>query len=137
MCSDEDSPLYFGADMCNSFTAELQANVMARLWLLQSRVDKHITNVFLYDSHAAADAVVGKSVSRTNCIMCKFGIAQLLLMDFVVKMHDNITHHIHSHDQHPWNQLADSICTYVVKRPPESRARWTQVSPLNGPRFHH
>ena len=31
MCIDKESPLYFGAETCNSFTAELQANVMARL----------------------------------------------------------------------------------------------------------
>ena len=31
MCSDVNSPLFFGADKCSSFTADLQANVMARL----------------------------------------------------------------------------------------------------------
>ena len=46
MCSDEESPLYLGAEKSNSFTAELQANVMARLWLLQSGVDEHIQVVF-------------------------------------------------------------------------------------------
>ena len=46
MCCDVDSPLYFGAEKSNSFTAELQANVMARLWLLQSGVDQHIKIVF-------------------------------------------------------------------------------------------
>ena len=46
MCSDVDSPLYSGAEKRNSFTAELQGNVMARLWLLQSGVEEHIKIVF-------------------------------------------------------------------------------------------
>ena len=33
MCSDEANPIYFGAELNNSFTADLQTNVMARLWL--------------------------------------------------------------------------------------------------------
>ena len=69
MCIDKESPLYVGADKCNSFTAELQANVMARLWLLQSGIDDQLSVVFLYDNKAAADAVIGKSVSRTNSMM--------------------------------------------------------------------
>jgi len=75
MCSDVESPVYFGAEKHNSFTAEPQANAMARLWLLQSGVPAHIKIVFLYDNQAAANAIVGKSVSRANCIMCKVGIA--------------------------------------------------------------
>jgi hypothetical protein len=128
MCSDEDSHLYFGAERHNSFTAELQANVMARLWLLQSGVAESIKIVFLYDNQSAADAIVGKSVSRTNCIMCKFGLAVDRLCN---KMYASISHHIHSHDQHPWNELADSICTFVVRKPQESRVRWTPISPLS------
>ena len=31
MCTDKESEWYFGAETCNSFTAELQSNVMARL----------------------------------------------------------------------------------------------------------
>lgn len=127
MCSDVESPLYFGAEKHNSFTAELQANVMARLWLLQSGVSESIKICFLYDNQAAADAIVGKSVSRTNCIMCKFGLAVDRLCN---KLYTSISHHIHSHDQHPWNELADSICTFVIKRPVESRVRWTPISPL-------
>ena len=45
MCRDEESPLYLGAEKDNSLTAELQANVMARLWLLQSGLAEH-TRVF-------------------------------------------------------------------------------------------
>lgn len=46
MCSDDDSPFFSGADKCKSFTTELQANVMARLRLLQSGADEHIKIVF-------------------------------------------------------------------------------------------
>ena len=46
MRSGEDSPLYFGAEKFNSFTAELQAHVMARLRVLQSGVGEHIKIVF-------------------------------------------------------------------------------------------
>ena len=113
MCTDVESPVYFGAEQHNSFTAELQANVMARLWLLQSGVSEHIKIEFLYDNQAAADAIVGKAVSRSNCMMCKFGIAADRLCS---KLYDRSQHHIHSHDQHPWNELADSICTLVVKK---------------------
>ena len=60
-------------------------------------------------------------------MMSKFGIAVDRLCN---KMYTSSIHHIHSHDQHPWNELADSICTYVVKKPQESRVRWTPVSPL-------
>ena len=110
MCVDKESPLYFGAEACNSFAAELQANVMARPWLLQSGIPNHTSIVFLYDNKSAADAVVGKSVSRTNSTMCKVGIATDRLCN---KICCTITHHIHSHDIHPWNELADSICTFV------------------------
>ena len=48
-------------------------------------------------------------------MMCKFGIAVQAAVDRLCnKMYTSSTHHIHSHDQHPWNELADSICTYVV-----------------------
>ena len=59
MCTDKDSQLYFGAESCNSFTAELQPNVMARLWLLQSGIPEHLSIIFLFDNQSAADAVVG------------------------------------------------------------------------------
>jgi hypothetical protein len=60
--------------------------------------------------------------------MCKFGIAADRLCS---KLYDRSQHHGHSHDQHPWNELADSICTFVVKKPQESRVRWTPLSPLS------
>ena len=60
MCCDCESALYFGVETYNSFTAEMQANVMARLWLLQSGLCEHSVVVFLYDSKAAADAAIGK-----------------------------------------------------------------------------
>ena len=75
MCTDKESEWYFGAETCNSFTAELQSNVMARLWLLQSGITEDHSIIFLFDNQSAADAVVGKSVSRTNRTMCKIGIA--------------------------------------------------------------
>jgi len=68
VCVDKESPLYFGAGTCNSFTAELQANVRARLWLLQSGLAEYTSVVFLFDNQTAAD-VIGKSVSRSNCNM--------------------------------------------------------------------
>ena len=46
MCIDEESPLYFVAEESKSFIAELQANVMARLWLLQSGSVEHTRVVF-------------------------------------------------------------------------------------------
>ena len=66
--------MYLGAETCNSFTAELQANVMARLWLLQSGCPDHMNFVLLYDNKSAADAVIGKAVSKTNSLMCRVGI---------------------------------------------------------------
>ena len=75
MCIDNESTLYFGAESNNPFTAELQANVMASLWLLKSGISDHLGITFLYDNQAAADAAVGKAVSRTNSTMCKVGIA--------------------------------------------------------------
>ena len=127
MCVDKENPLYFGAETCNSFTAELQANVMARLWLLQSGISDHIGIIFLYDNQSAADAVVGKTVSRTNSTMCKVGIAIDRLCN---KLYHTGTHHIHGHDKHPWNELADSICILVCKRTQESKVRWTPISPI-------
>ena len=38
---------------------------------------------------------------------------------------------MHSHDNHPWNELADAICAFVAKKPQESRVRWTPISPLD------
>jgi hypothetical protein len=75
MCCDSESPLYFGVETYNSFSAELQANVMARMWLLQSGIEEKSKVVFLYDNCAAANAAIGKVVSKTNRVLCKTGIA--------------------------------------------------------------
>ena len=106
ICTDRDSQLYFGAEKHNSFTAELYANVMARMWLLQSGIVEKSNVVFLYDNQAAALAVIGKVVSRSNCTLCKVGIAIDRLCN---KLYCTSTHHTHSHDNHPWNELADAI----------------------------
>ena len=47
------------------------------------------------------------------------------------KLYCTSTHHIHSHDNHPWNELADAICTFVAKKPQESRVKWTPISVLD------
>ena len=80
---DKDSDLCSGAETCTSCTAELQANVMARLWLLQSGIPNHTSIIFLYDNKSAADAVIGKSESRTNSTMCKVGIPPII--DYATK----------------------------------------------------
>ena len=75
MCTDSSSDLFFGAEACNSFTAEVHANVFARLWLLQSNLQDKTDVCFMYDNQAAADAVSGVVVSRTNSMMCKISVA--------------------------------------------------------------
>ena len=101
---------------------------MARMWLLQSGIVEKSKVVFLYDNQAAALAVIGKVVSRTNCTLCKVGIAIDRLCN---KLYCTSTHHIHSHDNHPWNELTDAICTFVTKKPQESKVKWTPISPLD------
>ena len=127
VCTDTGSELYFGAETCNSYTAEVQANVFARLWLLQSSLKDEMNVVFLHDNQAAADAVGGIVVSRTNSMMCKIGVA-------IDRVCSNIfctsSHHIHSHDEHPWNELADVICTFIARKPQEAKAKWIPISPV-------
>ena len=91
VCTDVESDTCFGVETCNSFTAEMHANVFA----LQSSIEDETNVAFLCDNQAAAQAVTGQVVSWTNGITCKVGIAVDRLCG---KLYCTSTRHTHSHD---------------------------------------
>ena len=132
ICVDRDSPLFLGATTFNSFSAEVYANVMARLYILQVGDDIYEYPIcILYDSTSAADVVSGRASLplQQNYLLCKLGCA----IDRRVCQKGSLSdHHIHSHEQHPWNEYADSICDHIAKSPSESRVSMTPLSPITG-----
>ena len=127
--NDCEMSSYLGAQHHNSFTTEVAAGLFARMWALQAPVwvrTKRI--VVLYDSSSAANVVAGRQHSQSNNSLCKCSNALHRLLSLEC---DIIDWHVKSHDFHPWNELADSLCDFYAKRPIESLVRMTPISPLS------
>ena len=108
----------------------MYAHIFARLWLLQCNVSELGCNrvVFLYDNMSAAHAVSGVCPARGSPVLCKLGMAihRICCNNFSIS-----DHHIHSHREHPWNELADSICSHVVDKTQDAKNSITPISPVS------
>ncbi len=101
----------------NSFLAELYAQAMARILIMQyahlymSCVDNDV--IICFDS-TSADKIAGRSAASRSQPEFSTLVQSL---DILVKSVINLTtHHIYSHDMHPLNDYADSICTHMMDR---------------------
>ncbi len=116
---DPRSPLYLGeCEPSSSFVAELFAQVVAMILILQSarhyispRDDTPICIV--YDHESAAAAAAFSKIPRTQKALGLFGNA----LDALCKEAYTCTsHHVYSHECHPYDDYVDEICTYMRDR---------------------
>ena len=68
-----------------------------------------------YDNISAADCSFMKSAQANDSLLA--GLAAAVHMESA-KSHSIEGFHIHSHQGHPWNELADSICNYYKNHRP-------------------
>ena len=100
--------MYSGEAIPSDYVAELYAQVMARIYVMQYCKDfMHIPIHIMYDSISAADS------SRGHTNACG------PLEQFTVLCHtaacrsfDLSSMHVHAHDSQPWNEMVDSLCNY-------------------------
>ncbi len=112
---DGCSNVFLGEDNPSSFDPELYAQVMARLYILQ-QPDKFKVPIFIgCDNISAADCSFMKSVRSGGSILA--GLAAAVHIELAYH-HSVEGFHIHSHQGHPWNELADSICNYFKNHIP-------------------
>jgi hypothetical protein len=94
----------------DSFSAEAFANLMARLWVLQSpNWIKQCVNVICFDSMSANDMVNDKVKSARSPLFSKLCSAVHRVCANTVKLRN---HHIHSHCGQPWNELVDVLAKH-------------------------
>jgi len=126
---NSDSDAWLGAASFSSYTAEVYAGVMARMYVLQAPSNVTCKPLcIVYDSSSAADVIACRaSIGSQSVVLCKVGCALNRLACSLFHISD---HHIHSHEQHPWNEYVDSICTHIAKSPQEAKVRMTPVSPM-------
>ena len=109
---------------------------MARLWIMQSQISdvRYSPVIICYDSSSAADVAFGRSISSTCRVLAQFVYSiHRYLIPNSFSIYD---HHIHSHNMHPWNELVDSLCTYINEKPQQSTFLMTPVSPLTEYKAH-
>ena len=82
------------------------------LWIIQSNLRNDIPIVILYDNQPAAFTVSGLCVGRSCINLCKLSCAVHRHASYLYCITD---HHVKSHDQHPWNELVDSLCSHCVR----------------------
>ena len=126
---DSTSLAFLGAMSYDSFNAEVMAGLMARLYILQAPewVKTHPI-VILYDSQSAADVVMCRCTTKKSESLCKVACAVNRVCQYVFVLND---FHIHSHEGHPWNEYADSICDFMIRKPQEAKVIMTPISPCD------
>ena len=112
---NESSSAFLGESLpSNSFVAEVYAQVMARVLLLQffSKLDAcPSTPIYIMFDNKSADHVTRSSKpSRTLPLMVLFANVLDVVCASSLTMHYN---HVASHDMHPYNDYADSLCTFA------------------------
>ena len=112
----EYSNIYCGEKPSSSFAPELYAQLMARIYLIQVLrhvVDRSLPVFIMYDNQSADLVASSCKYSGSNPILSRF----TQTMNFITEQYfDNIkSKHVKSHFDHPFNDLADSICNHVMK----------------------
>ncbi len=90
---------------------------MARIFILQQhdKFNKGVPIFIGYDNISAADCSFMKSVESNDSILAGFAAAIHIESSNKYSIEG---FHVHSHQGHPWNELADSICIfYRIHRP--------------------
>jgi len=111
---DPDSPLFLGQKKQGSYTSELYAHVMARIYILQhlskiipcNKIPVHI----MYDNCAAAITAENQLYSDAEPLLS--AVCHLLHRLCARALPSLASAHVYSHEMHPWNELADSICNH-------------------------
>ena len=106
---NNESNVFLGENNFSSFDPELYAQIMARLYLLQHSEPFHALVFIGYDNVSAADCSFMKSVMTDDTLLA--GLAAAIHIEST-KKHYVEGFHFHSHQDHPWNELVDSICKY-------------------------
>ena len=105
-----------GVRELNSLSAELQAHLFARLLLVQSEFFGEVRDVQIgFDNMSAAAAAASFGTPCSELFVHKLCAACNVLL---LKTRDITTFHVKGHSGHPWNDLADSVCTYFFKNRP-------------------
>lgn len=104
------SPLYLGEDAPGSLAAEPYAQVMAHVCIIQHLSDaKDLHIEVIYDNTAAADSFRGLCGASTGVDLVYFAVLCSLLVDkFSISYR-----HVESGE--PWNELADSLCSFYLE----------------------
>ena len=113
-CSiDIKSRTYIGLNKESAFAAETYAQVMARCYILQTKIP--CTRFHIQYDCTSANA-------------CGLSMANItggdITQDFIHSLNKLVraevsltTEHIKGHSGHPWNELADSLCSFFYKEP--------------------
>ena len=99
---------YIGASQHTSFSAELCAQCWAYAWALQCGFAHDISFHVHYDSIHAG--IVSEGVCRTSQepLLARLTWA---LRRAVSSVRSVSSSHVKAHDNHPWNEAADALCT--------------------------
>ena len=98
-----------------SLDAEATAIIAATEYLLARSAPTHIQlNLHL---HFDCTAVGWGSVGRQN-LVCKQGVSTRqegarIMVSLLQAKHGITGHHVHAHDGQPWNEMADSVATWI------------------------
>ena len=111
-----DSQTYLGQipDQ-SSFVTELYAQAVARIFILQ-QLHKYIvcskTPICIVYDNKGAD-ILANSVKKAACQPVLSRMCQAL--DLLIRsLYPNLSsQHVYSHDKQPWNEFADSLCTFA------------------------
>ena len=82
----------------------------------------------MYDNEPAARSIDGLCLFRQDPDLCKLACA---LHRVCSSMYTISSTHVKSHFMHPWNEYADSICTYYDKHPQEAKVSWCPIAPVD------
>ena len=118
---DPTSTIFIGqVEPIDSYLAEVYAQCMARLFLVQHYHtlfgDQRIPVTIVYDNVSANYATyrISKHPKQLSLSLFAHTLHTICLNDGI----DLFSHHVHSHCDHPWNELADAICCHYMIKPP-------------------
>ena len=116
MTIDPGDAHYVGADHFSSFTSEMVSFMLSLAWLVQATntIPKDVPVFIGYENQPVADIAMGFASSALAP-----GLTKLLtgMWQAANSFYNILPFHIHSHNGHPWNEMADSICTDIGMDP--------------------
>ena len=116
---DPHSLSFLGECLPNgSFVAELYGRLMAYVIILQY-VHKYIqcvnTPIYIVYDNKSADQCA--SMSRICSSQSSLSRLANILDSICKSIFPLFSHHVHSHNYHPYNDYVDSICTHILNKP--------------------